>query len=108
MDFLIENWPMIVIAICALYAVFIYVKDGELKSVKKWLLWAVTVAEKELGGGTGELKLRKVYDMFLSRYPWLSKFVPFERFDKLVTESLKEMEKVLEQNEKVKKYVEGE
>ena len=56
------------------YSVYVFVKrphTEQLKSVKEWMLFAVTKAEKELGSGTGKLKLRYVYDMFIAKFPWL-------------------------------------
>lgn len=72
MKYIVENWFVIVglIAVCAAggYAVYVFVKmpsDKQLNKVREWLLYAVTKAEKELGGGTGQIKLRYVYDMFV-------------------------------------------
>mgnify|MGYP000840045992 CR=1 FL=1 len=75
--------------------------------VKEWLLWAVTEAEKDLGGGTGKLKLRQVYDLFVQRFPWLAKAVSFELFSSLVDEALEEMREMLDNNQAVKAFVEG-
>lgn len=44
------------------------------------LLWAVTEAERQLGGGTGKLKLRTAYDGFIIRYPYITKFIAFSTF----------------------------
>ena len=54
--------------------------NEQLKKVKEWLLWAVAEAEKELGSGTGQLKLRYVYDMFIVKFPSLAKIISFETF----------------------------
>ena len=78
-----------------------------IENAKQWLLYAVTQAEKEFGGGTGNLKLRQVYDAFLSRFPVLKLFIPFSLFANLVDESLANMEKMLEQNAEVQTYVTG-
>ena len=43
-------------------------KDKQLEIVKEWLLLAVVEAEKKLGGGTGQIKLRYVYDMFIEKF----------------------------------------
>ena len=43
-------------------------KATQLESLRQWLLFAVTEAEKSLGSGTGKLKLRQVYDMFLTKF----------------------------------------
>ena len=95
MEFIIENWPLIVAALAVIAAVVVAVArfvglptEKQLAKVKEWLLWAVTEAEKDLGGGTGKLKLRQVYDLFVQRFPWLAKAVSFELFSSLVDEAL--------------------
>ena len=87
MKYIVENWFVIVglIAVCAAggYAVYVFVKmpsDKQLNKVREWLLYAVTKAEKELGGGTGQIKLRYVYDMFVARFTWLARVISFEAF----------------------------
>ena len=72
------------------------------------MLWAVTEAEKSLGGGTGKLKLRQVYDLFVVRFPWLAKVIPFGLFSEIVDDALEEMREMLKTNTEVKNYVEGE
>ena len=75
MKYIVENWFVIVGLIAVLaaggYAIYVFVKmpsDKQLTKVREWLLYAVTKAEKELGGGTGQIKLRYVYDMFVTRF----------------------------------------
>lgn len=91
MQFIIDNWYIIlaVLAILAAsgIAVYRYFKlpsEEQIEKVRNWLLWAVTEAERELGGGTGKLKLRQVYDLFVSRFPWLAPVISFQRFAELV------------------------
>lgn len=60
---------------------------GEQK-VRNWLVWAVSKAEQEFGSGTGQLKLRSVYNQFITRFPKLSTFITFKRFSALVDEAL--------------------
>ena len=83
-------------------------KTSQITKVKEWLLYAVAIAEKELGSGTGKLKLRYVYDMFISKFPHLSKTVSFEGFSLLVDEALEQFREMLEQNKNVNKYINGE
>lgn len=78
------------------------------KTAREWLLLAVTEAEKTLGGGTGKLKLRQVYQAFLTNFGLFAKFVTFETFEMWVNESLEQMKKMLETNKKVEEYVNGE
>jgi len=112
MEFITENWALIVALVAAITAgVVAGIKfynmptDKQLSKVKEWLLYAVTMAEKELGGGTGKLKLRYVYDLFLSKFGWLAKVITFERFSGLVDEALEEMKRLLESNASVQQLV---
>lgn len=114
MEFLIDNWPLLVaavavIAVAATYLVNFFKKPGneQLEKVREWLLFAVTQAEKELGGGTGQIKLRYVYDMFVLKFPSLVKFISFETFSYMVDEALIKMRHLLETNQKIESYVEG-
>lgn len=114
MDFIVENFSIImaiavVLAVAVVGAVRFY-KSGtekQLTKVREWLLYAVSLAEKELGGGTGKLKLRYVYDMFVVKFPWLAKVISFERFSTIVDESLEEMNKMLATNDAVANFVVG-
>lgn len=115
MEFLIENWYVVVgLVILAVfiglggYKFFKLPTITQLKKVKEWLLLAVTQAEKELGNGTGQIKLRFVYDMFITRFKWTSRLISFETFSLLVDEALEEMKHLLETNENVKTLVIGE
>ena len=115
MQFIIDNWYIIlaVLAILAAswIAVYRYFKlpsEEQIEKVRNWLLWAVTEAERELGGGTGKLKLRQVYDLFVSRFPWLAPVISFQRFAELVDDALDEMRKLLKDNRAVQAHVSGE
>ena len=98
MKYIVENWFVIVglIAVCAA------------GGVREWLLYAVTKAEKELGGGTGQIKLRYVYDMFVARFTWLARVISFEAFSMMVDEALERMKKMLESNKAMQTLVSGE
>ena len=78
----------------------------KIKNLKEWLKWAVVEAEKALGSGTGQLKLRMVYDMAVSKFSWLEKFITFEQFSKWVDDALVWMNEQLSKNESTKKYIE--
>ncbi len=115
MEGIINNWYMILVLIAALasagvtvYRYFNLPSEAQLAKVREWLLWAVTEAEKELGGGTGKLKLRQVYDLFVTRFPWLAKVVSFDLFSSLVDDALEDMREMLKTNQAVKVLVNGE
>jgi hypothetical protein len=114
MEWLIENWYIVVGLLALLFGVVFAVykfaglptKEQVIK-IKKMLLYWVTLAEKELGSGTGQLKLRYVYDLFTTRFKVAAKLVSFEMFSFWVDEALDEMREMLEKNEKVKEVVTG-
>ncbi len=114
MKFITENW-FVIVALAALggaigYAIYSFVKmpsKKQLEKVREWLLYAVTKAEKELGAGTGKIKLRYVYDMFVARFEWLAKVISFDMFSMMVDEALEQMKSMLEENEAVQKLVAG-
>lgn len=81
-------------------------KNQKIEALKEWLKYAVTYAEKMLGSGTGQLKLREVYDMALKQFPWLPKLISFELFSKYVDDALVWMRDQLEKNENIKGFVE--
>ena len=68
----ILEWAPTVIELVILFGGTIAVIARSRMSAKEWLLFAVTEAEKSLGGGTGELKLHVTYDAFIKRFPLLS------------------------------------
>ena len=112
LGFFMNNWLTIILSIAAL-AVFVvkvvqFVRspsDKQIENLKEWLKLAVTEAEAALGSGTGQLKLRDVYDMAVEKFPWVGEFITFETFSTWVDEALEWMNNQLESNEKVKAYV---
>ena len=113
-SFILNNWYLIVggIAIIALVVARIlgFIKlptDKQLERVKEWLKYAVMKAEKELGTGTGQAKLRLVYDWFITKFPIFSKVITFNYFSKLVKFALEWLNKQLKENEALQNYVYG-
>lgn len=112
MEFITDNWYVVLAAVAAV-AVVIYLvikffklpRESQIAKIKEWLLFAVTEAEKEFGSGTGQLKLRYVYDMFVTKFPYLVKFVSFELFSDLVDKALVEFKKLFNTNKAVKQYI---
>lgn len=114
MEFFANYWWLIVIAVAAV-AVAVKVvynffasttKEERYTAIKEWLVYAVAMAEKELGSGTGALKLREVYDKFLTKFPAVvTKAITFATFSKLVDEALITFNNMLKNNKAVKEYV---
>ena len=114
MEWLINNWYLIVAAGAVIGAAVFAVRkfvglptEQQIESLKEWLKWAVTEAEKELGSGTGQLKLRRVYDLALAKFPWIARLVPFEEFSMWVDEALIWLNKQLESNKAITSMVKG-
>ena len=94
--------------IAAGVAIYTFIKtprDEQIEKLKEWLLWAVIEAEKELGSKTGEIKLRRVYDLFITTFPWLARIIKFETFHGFVKEALEKMEQLIIENKQIAAYI---
>ena len=114
LTFCMENWYLFVAGLAVAGVIGVCIgkfinlpSDEQKRKVKEWLLWAVTQAEAELGGGTGKLKLRQVYDLFVQRFPAIARAVSFETFCQWVDGALEEMREMLKQNRAVQELVKG-
>ena len=106
MNFLVNNWSLVLIIVLVIAALIALVRNDK-KKAKEWLLLAVLQAEKEFGSKTGTIKLRYVYDMFLATFPILSKVISFEEFSGMVDEALEQMKHLINTNMAVFEYVGG-
>lgn len=80
-------------------------KERQKEIIIEWLLLAVIKAEKELGDGTGQLKLRFVYDLFIDKFRFISMLISFSQFSELVDQALDTMRDMLDSNKQIKDYV---
>lgn len=108
----LENLPMISICLAMFSVILMCVYNIiQMPSAKRkqmlieWLKLAVVEAEKALGSGTGQLKLRYVYEKAVTQFPWVIKMITFEQFAVYVDEALEWMNKQLESNKAVDRYV---
>lgn len=93
-----------------LLGLFIYLfsklgRQRQIEIISEWLLLAVIKAEKELGDGTGQIKLRFVYDLFIDKFKYASMFITFSQFSDLVDKALITMRIMLSDNKQIKDYV---
>lgn len=117
MNWFIDNWYIVVglitlVAFC-IWLVFSFLKlptDEQVEKVKEWLVWACIEAERALQSGTGQLKLRQVYDMFCAvpAFTWVAKIVSFELFSDWVSDALITVKEMLVNNKTLADYVYGE
>ena len=103
-DWLAQNWYYVVFIILLILIAVYGCMTGK---VKEWLKYAVCVAEQELGTGTGQLKLHKVYDMFVEKFPVFAKILPFSVFSSWVDLALEWMKEQLDKNATIKAVIEG-
>lgn len=114
MEWIVSNWFLIVVSLCIVWVLVMASKKflnlptkEQIENIKEWLQFAVIEAEKELGSGTGAVKLRYVYDMAVAKFKWLS-FISFDMFSEWVDEALDAMKEQLKSNKAIATYVEGE
>lgn len=108
LNFICNYWYLIVaaIAIVAVVSIKVYIflktpgKD-QLNKIQEWLIWAVAQAEKELGSGTGQLKIKYVYDLFISKFPAVAIFVKYETFANMVEKALDEFKEMIDTNRRI-------
>ena len=103
----------VIIAVVAAILIGIFVlwfvklgREKQIQIIQEWLLLAVVKAEKELGSGTGQIKLRYVYDLFLDKFKFVSMFITFVQFSDLVDMALITMKEMISNNNQVKDYIE--
>ena len=96
------------IIIGAIVALFLVVLTIYLMGFKNWLVWAVSEAEKVLGSGTGQLKLRYVYDTAIMRFPIVAKIIPFKLFSRMVDAALDIMNEMITNNTSIAEAITNE
>lgn len=107
-ELLIKIFSCLVIAAIVGVGIYLFLKlpvGTQKRKIKEWLLWAVTEAEKGLGSGTGQLKLRWVYDLFIDKFKFISVFISFDTFSKWVDETLDKMRLLLQSSENLRKFI---
>lgn len=106
-NFIIANWDFILLIVAAAVAVVFAVFKGNKSVVMKMLYALVTEAEKNLGGGTGSLKLATVIETIYPKLPTIIKaFVTNAMLEKWVEEALAAAKTAWEKNAKIAEYIE--
>lgn len=99
------DWEVIAIMIVLILGTVAFIiRRG---SIQKALVYICLRAEKHFGSKTGVIKLRCVYNWFVTKYPIMSLFISFEDFAKMVDVALVEMRKLIQTNMGVFEYMEG-
>ena len=101
---------LVIVAIALVCGIVWFIKlpkEKQIANIKEWLKYAVVDAEKELGSGTGQLKLRMVYNMAVKQFPFIVQLIPFDTFSGWVDEALDWMRDQLAENKVTQSYVES-
>ena len=101
---ILEWLSTVAVIMIVAYLSFKFIQN-EKTNIKEWLLLAVTEAEKALGSGTGKLKLRQVYQMFVETFPVFSKLVGFDTFSLWVDDALATMYHLISTNISINEYI---
>ena len=99
---------VLILGIAAFSSIYVFSKmsrEQKIENIKEWLKYAVVEAEKYLGSGTGQLKLRYVYDAAVKQFPWIVSLVSFQIFSVWVDEALDWMKIQLNENNAINIYI---
>ena len=116
MDWFVENWFLVVSFIaCAAFVISLIIRflglptEKQQKKVKEWLIWGCIEAERALQSGTGQLKLREVWNMFCAvpTFTWVARMITFELFSEWVSDALVTVKEMLINNPTLAEYVYG-
>ena len=122
LNFILENWTFITTLLACLYLGYVKIKkwnalsqeekiDATLKILREQMLSYVSEAEKEFGVGTGKLKRSEVIKKIYKDFPHLNKVINqdelIKTLDEYIDDSLVELKKLLESNEKFKEIILG-
>lgn len=107
LNFIVANWDFILLIVAAAAAVLFFAFKGNKSVVMKMLYALVTEAEKELGGGTGSLKLATVIAQIYPKMPAVLKlFVSEKTLTKWVEDALAAAKEAWKQNAAIAEYIE--
>ena len=107
-DFITANYLEIITAIVFVAGmIFLYVR-GEMKIFNKILYLLITEAEKQYGGGTGELKLAYVISQSYEKLPKVIRaFITLATLTKWINDTLTYAKEKWAENAQIKGYIDG-
>ena len=104
--FIANNWDFVLLIAAALAAVVYFAFKGNKSVIMKMLYAPVTEAEKDLGGGTGSLKLAQVVTAIYPKLPGIIKvFVSEKVITGWVEEALAAAKEVWAKNANIANYI---
>lgn len=107
LEFIAMNWDFILLIVAAVAAIVFFAFKGNKSVIMKMLYALVTEAEKELGSGTGSLKLATVIAQIYPKLPAVIKlFVTEKTITKWVEDALATAKEAWKQNMAIAEYIE--
>lgn len=107
LNFIVEYWDFILLAVAAVAAVVFFAFKGNKSVIMRMLYALVTEAEKELGEGTGSLKLATVISKIYPKLPAVIKlFVTEKTITKWVEDALAAAKETWKKNAAIAEYIE--
>lgn len=105
-NFILENWDFILLIVAAMAAVIFAIFRGNKSVVMKMLYALVTEAEKNMGDGTGSLKLASVIEAIYPKLPTVIKiFITDAMLKKWVEEALLIAKEAWGKNSNIAQYI---
>lgn len=107
-NYIVNNWDFVLLIAAALAAVVFFAFKGNKSVVMKMLYALVTEAEKELGSGTGSLKLATVVASVYPKLPTIIKtFISEKTLTQWIEEALTEAKDSWQKNTNIAGYIAG-
>lgn len=98
-NFLVANWDSVLVVVLVIAFVAFLIAKKQWGLLDKMLFALVTWAEREYGGGTGNLKLAAVIEKIYPHIPAIVRlFVSTATLEKLIEKALEEAKKRWDKN----------
>lgn len=105
-NFILANWDFILLIVFAIVALLFAIFKGNKSVVMKMLYALVTEAEKDLGSGTGSLKLATVIEAIYPKLPAIIKmFITDKTLQKWIEDALAAAKSAWEKNTNIANYI---
>lgn len=106
LNLIIANWDFLLLIVAAVAALVYWSFKGNKSVVMKMLYALVTEAERELGSGTGALKLAAVVSSVYPKLPGVIKmFITEKTLTKWIEDALKVAKESWEKNGAISAYI---
>lgn len=98
-EFLVANWDSVAVVVVIIAVVIFLIVKKQWGVLDKMLFALVTWAEREYGGGTGNLKLAAVIEKIYPHIPAIIRlFLSTAALEKMIEKALEEAKKRWDQN----------